>query len=191
MTRARTIHSAAGRWWVPVGAVVVVLALVLLAGGFDRVRGTQGLTARAGDELTLERWVLVVHDAELVAGPDYDPEAPPEVLVRLRATFTGETSTYGFGTNLLTLVGPPGTAPLDASPSTDGDRSGGFDPDVAQDITLRFRWPDAPSASPQTVRLLVRDEEIKENYLFAPEWGARAEPSLHLDLPCPDRRAGR
>lgn len=197
MTRALTIRSTAVRWWVPAVAVVVVLALVQLTGGFATVSGARGRAAEVDTEITLARWTLVVHAAELLPGNEYEPEDPEDVLpdkvlVRVRATFTGERSTYGLGTDLVTVQGPLGTAPLDDSPSIEGDRSGDFDPDVPQDITLVFRWPDAPTTSPGTIRLLIRDEEEKGSYLFsAPEWGARAMPSVHLDLPCPDRRADR
>lgn len=174
----------------PVVAIVVVLALVQLGGGFATVSGAQGRAAGAEQELRFTRWVLVVHDAELVDGSEYEPEDPPKVRVRLRATYTGQKSTYGLGANLVTVQGPAGSTPLDDSPYPEGDRSGNADPGVAQELVLSFRWPDAPIASPGTIRVLLRDEEEKDNYLFAPELGARADPSVHVDLPCPDRRAG-
>lgn len=189
--RARTIWTTARAWWVPAVAVVVVLVLVQLTGGFATVRGAKGRAAAPEQELRFARWVLVVHDAELVAGSEYDPEDPPKVRVRLRATFTGEKSTYGLGAHLVTVQGPEGTAPLDDSPYSEGDRSSNADPDVAQELTLSFRWPDAPTASPSTIRVLLRDEEEKDNYLYSNVIAARAAPSVHVDLPLPDRRARR
>ena len=192
MRRVGRAWTAARAWLVPAAVLVLAVVLLQLSGGLATVAGAQGREAAAGEELTLARWVLVVHSAELVDGNEYEPESePPRLRVHLRATFEGERTAYGLGTSLVTVRGPAGTPPPEDSPLTDGERDGNLDPGVAQELVLDFRWPDAPAQAPDTVRVLIRDEEEKESYLSAPAWGARAAPSLHVDLPCPDRRTPR
>ena len=188
MRRASRTWTAVRAWLVPAAVVVLAVVLLQLTGGLATVAGAQGRAAEAGEELTLARWVLVLRSAELVDGNEYDPDAEPSRLrLHLQATFTGERTTYGLGPSLVTVQGPP----PDTTPFTDGNRDGNLDPDVAQELTLDFPWPDAPRSAPATVRVLVRDEEERDNFIFGPTWGARAAPSLHVDLPCPDQRTPR
>ncbi|GAA1847309.1 hypothetical protein ACFFOM_01670 [Microlunatus capsulatus] len=184
--------TAVRLWLVP--AAVLVLAVVVLAvsGGLDKVTGAQGRAAEPGEELALSRWVLVVRDAALVDGNDYDPASePPRVRLHLRATFDGEETAYGLPTSMVTVQLPPGLPPLDATPLTDGDRDGNLDPGVGQELTLELAWPDAPARAPGTVRVLVRDEEERDNYLTGDAWEVRPSPSRHVDLALPDQRTVR
>ena len=71
------------------------------------------------------------------------------------------------------------------------DRDGNLDPGVGQELTLDLAWPGAPARPPETVRVLVRDEEERDNYLTGDEWEVRPAPSRHVDLALPDRRTVR
>jgi hypothetical protein len=176
-------------WLLPAAAVLVVLALVALAGGFRGVEGAQGRRVPADAVVELARWSLVVHDVELVPGSPDDPSVPPEVLVHLRATFTGERSTYGIPQHLITVRAPDGPLGIEDFPAVDGPRQGGFDPDVPQEVSVGFTWSSAPATAPPVLRVILRDERESENYLYsAPQWGVAPTPVAHLDLPCPDRR---
>lgn len=109
--------------------------------------------------------------------------------VHLRATFTGMRSIYGLGPGLVTVATLTGALGVKEYAQVNGSRDGDFDPDVGRDITMDFRWPDAPADPPPTARVLVRDEWQGSNYLFTTgEWNLAATPVAHLDLPCPDRR---
>lgn len=192
MRRVGQAWTAARAWLVPAAVLLLAVVVLLVTGGLDRVRGAQGREAEAGEELALSRWVLVVRDAELVDGNEYDPASePPRVRVHLRATFDGEETAYGLPSSLVTVQLPPGLPPLDSTPLTDGDRDGNLDPGVGQELTLDLAWPGAPGRTPETVRVLVRDEEERDNYLTGDEWEVRPAPSRHVDLALPDRRTVR
>ncbi|MET0693725.1 MAG: hypothetical protein ABWX96_19070 [Propionibacteriaceae bacterium] len=189
MTGVIGAHGARIRpWLLPVAAVLCALLVLWAAGGLRTVVATSGRPAAAEQEIQLARWVLVIHRLELVDRSPEGTETPTAVRLHLRATFTGQASIFGVGTDLLTVETPAGPAGIDTSPSTSGARSGGFDPDVAQEIALDYRWPTAGAAAPATLRVLVRDEEEKESFLFNPEWSVNPTVAVHLDLPCPDRR---
>ncbi|WP_375425203.1 hypothetical protein [uncultured Friedmanniella sp.] len=188
MTRGE-LRGVVRLWLVPVVAVVVVLALVAGFGGFRSGRGAQGRSADADEVLDLARWQLVVHTVELIPADRYDPKAGPALRVHLRATFTGMRSVYGMDPRLVTVATPTATLPVSEDPEFKGPREGDFDPDVPQEITVDYRWPNAPAQSPPVVRVLVRDERQGTNYLFTTgEWNVTATPRAHLDLPCPDNR---
>lgn len=167
--------------------------LALGAGGALRtVPGTQGRPTSPGEEIVLARWVLVVHRVELTDRDDYGGEAPPKVRLQLRATFTGDRSTYGLGSGLVEVRAPAGPVGIDPSAQTRGDRSsGGFDPDVAQEITLLYVWPDAPRPAPVTLRVLIRDERQTVNYLLPSSWAATPDVERYVDLDLDDQRAAR
>ena len=177
-------------WLVPVAAVLCALAVLWAAGGLRSVEATQGRREEPGAEIELTRWVFVFHGMELVDPSPDDRKAETAVRLQLRATFTGQASTYGVGSQLITVSGLSGPVGVDDSPLVDGDRSSGFDPDVSQEITLTYRWPKPPAEPPTRLRVLLRDEEEKENYLFGKDWSLTTSVTAHLDLPCPDRRAG-
>ncbi len=188
MTRVE-VRGALRLWLVPGVTVLLVLVLVAALGGFRSGRGAQGRPAAAEEVLDLARWQLVVHSAEVVRTDESDPQSPSAVRLRLRVTFTGQLSRYGLGPDVVSVAAPTGALDVEPFPLARGSRNGDFDPDVPQEVTLDFRWPDAPADPPPLIRVLVRDERPGENYLFdETSWVPAPTPFAHLDLPCPDQR---
>lgn len=187
MTRLE-VRGAVRLWLVPVVAVLAVLVLVAALGGFRSSGGSQGRPVSAGAEIDLARWQLVVHGVEILPDP-YDPKAPAALRVSLRATATADRTLYGLEPGFVSVATPAGPLDVAEYASRKGSRSGDFDPDVPQEVTLDFAWPTAPAQPPPLVRVLVRDERQGTNYLFSQgEWNLTPTPVVHLDLPCPDRR---
>lgn len=186
--RGLAVRQRLRPWLIPAAVVVAATLLLWTTGGLRTVQATQGRPAEIGQEITLARWVLVVQRVELTNRTTYDTATPPTVRVYLRATFTGEASTYGLGPGLVEVQAPSGPAGIETSPTTDGERDGTFDPDVAQDISLAYPWPTAPATAPTELRVLIRDEAKTENYLFPTDWAAEPNVALHVDVPCEDRR---
>ncbi len=185
--RARTLRP----WLAPVGVLLAVL-LALVAGGAPRAApGNQGRLAAAEEEIVLARWVLVVHRVELTDRDAYGGESPPTVRLQLRATFTGDRTECGLGTGLVEVQSPAGSVGIETSAQTSGDRSGDFDPDVGQELTLAFAWPGAPNPAPERLRVLIRDERDNENYLVPTDWRTALRVDRHADLVLDDQRVDR
>lgn len=185
------------RYWLPAAGLVLVLLSVGLGGGFGRAPAVGVATFSVDRAITLQRWVVVVEQVELVDTTSYDSPQAPALRVKLTATWTGDRSTFGLPQGLIGVVVPDGpSAAVEQSAGPAGRYSGGFDPDLPRPAVLDFTWPDGatesapPVPAPSVVQVVISDERPAQNFLFPDSW-ATTDPIGQVSVPVTDRRTRR
>jgi hypothetical protein len=188
------VRRLALRWgWVL--ALVLLVGLVAVLGGFGRAPGVGPRRFGVGEAVELTRWTIAVEGVELVDTTTYGSPSPPTLRVHLRATWNGDATADLLSGGLVSVVVPGGPAPAsDVTVVAAGAYSGGFDPDVPRPADLEVVWPagadeNAPrQPAPAQVQVVLHDEREAQNFLFSDEWTTTA-PLGHVDAPLTDRRS--
>lgn len=196
---AAALRGPTGRAALVAAAVVIVLGLVAAFGGFRTAPPVGAARWAPGATVELARWQVVVDRVELSDTDAYGSPGPTTLRLHLRLTWTGDRSTYGPTTGLVTLLVPGGPAP-DPQPTTvpTAGYQGGFDPDVPRPLVLDYAWP-APTARggksvqppaprvPAVVQVVLRDEYSRPTYLDDDNWSLTG-PVGHVSAPVRDVR---
>lgn len=190
-------RELAVRWLLPVGVVLLLVAVLGLVGGFRTARGDAGPAVAPGDTISLARWDIAVDRVELVDTTVYDSPTTTNMRVHLTVTATGEESVFDLPSGLVTVVAPDGP-PAARGYHVDPVQDSGLDPEVTRTFVLDAPWPApgddgeqaaAPEDAPATVAVVVRDETYGAGPLFGPSWGI-ADVAGVVTLPLTDARVG-
>lgn len=180
-------------WLVAVAALVVVVALVAVLGGWAPSTAEAARAQQPGVAMSVPGWRITVHRAEVVNhdGPDdLYPDERSEVRLLLDLTSTGEESESFFPMGLVQVQLPDGTPLPDGYAEQTAPWSGSWDPDVtfasAVDTELPGLALDAPA--PSSVVVVVHDRVPRRGFLRTPGELATGPARWRLELPTPDLR---